>query len=74
MCVCVCVRGGGGGKGGKGGWRAYVKNRDQIINFGMIRHGSSESTRAECKTYGLTKTGRLSILGVTFASAEGASL
>ena len=37
MCVCVCVG------GGVGGWKdAYVKKRDQIINVGMIRHGSCE--------------------------------
>ena len=43
MCVCVCVnvcvlRGGGGGCG------AYLKNRDQIDNVGMIGHASSEDT------------------------------
>ena len=47
MCVCVCVGGGGGG--------AYLKNRDQIINVGLIRHASCEDTRAECETYGLTE-------------------
>ena len=35
MCVSV--------KGGKGG--AYLKNRNQIINVGMIGHASSEDER-----------------------------
>ena len=43
------------GMGGGGGMGAYLKNRDQIINIGMIRHGSCEDTRAECQTYGLTE-------------------
>ena len=28
-----------------GGGRAYLKNRDQIINVGMIGHESAEDTR-----------------------------
>ena len=30
---------------GGGGGRAYLKNRDQIINVGMIGHESAEDTR-----------------------------
>ena len=34
-----------------GGGGAYLKNRDQIINVWIIRHGNSEVTRrAECRT------------------------
>ena len=40
-----------------GGEGAYVKNWDQIVNIGMIRHGSCEDTRTECQTYGLTEIG-----------------
>ena len=34
---------------------AYLKNREQIINVGLIGHASREDTRAECETYGLTE-------------------
>ena len=36
---------------------AYLKNRDQIINVGMIRHASCEDTKEDCQTYGLTEIG-----------------
>ena len=52
----------------------YVKNRDQIVNVGMIRHGSCDETRAECQTYGLTDIATTFNGMVTFASAKGASL
>ena len=41
--------------GGGGGGSAYPKNREQIINVGLIRHASREDTRAECETYVLTE-------------------
>ena len=44
---CVCVGGGG----------AYLKNRDQITNVGMIRHANFKDTRTMCPTYGLTEIG-----------------
>ena len=48
-------RGGGGGGGGGGGWvGAYLNNRDQIINVGIIRYSSSED-RTECPTYGVSQ-------------------
>ena len=48
----------GGGGGGEG---AYVKNWDQIINVGMIHHGSCEDTRAveSFKPTDLLKLGRI---------------
>ena len=36
---------------GGGGGGAYLKNRDQIINVWIIRHGTSEVTRWQCPTY-----------------------
>ena len=33
---------------------AYLNNRDQIINVGIIRYSSSED-RTECPTYGVSQ-------------------
>ena len=48
-----------------GGGGAFVKNWDQIINVGMIRHGSCEDTRAvkSFKPADLLKLGRLLMVG-----------
>ena len=58
------------------GGGGYLKNWDPIINVGMIliRCASSEDTRAECPTYGITEIGTMFNVIRSFASAEGASL
>ena len=37
--------------GGGEGEGAYLKNRDQIVYVGMIRHANFEGTRAQTPTY-----------------------